>query len=125
MMYFFLGLCYVGRYFGAYVNITEYASSQYKSALSTLLLAFDCIMIILITMYFKTVPRGDHVYLEIGGLVLIIVAFLCTLWLPESPEYLYSMFRFRECRQVLEFIAKVNGKMVKEFTYFNFDVEDD
>lgn len=44
--------------------------------------------------------------------------------LPESPEYLYSFYRFDECREVLEVVNRWNkkGDRVEEY---EFDVEVD
>lgn len=97
-MYFFLGLCYVGRYYGAWVIISEYAHSRYKNLLFTYLLAIDQIYVILVTLYFKVVPRGECLYIEIGGIVLAAIAVAAAYWLPESPEYLYGMYKFKECK---------------------------
>ena len=42
--------------------------------------------------------------------------------LPESPEYLYSFYRFDECREVLELINSWNKKEDRVENY-EFDVE--
>ena len=90
-MYFFLGLCYVGRYYGAFVGLTEYAHSRLRNILTTFLLSLDCILMLLTTLYFTVVPNASAFYLEIAGLVINIIAIVGIVWLPESPEYLYSM----------------------------------
>lgn len=46
---------------------------------------------LLTTLYFKVVPNASAFYLEIAGLVINIIAIVGIVWLPESPEYLYSM----------------------------------
>ena len=54
------------------------------------------------------------------------MALIGLFWVPESPVYLYNMFRFDECREVLLKIATRNRiKNVDDFTNFYFDVEDD
>ena len=105
-MYFFLGLCYVGRYYGTFVNIVEYAPEKYKNRLQSGLLVVDIVHQIMIITYFKFVR--NVVYLDIIGIFLNLLAILGVYWIPESPVYLYNMFRFDECREVLAKIAKVN-----------------
>ena len=40
-MYFFMGLCYVGRYNGTFVSIVEHAPSRWKNELQSMLLIVD------------------------------------------------------------------------------------
>jgi hypothetical protein len=42
--------------------------------------------------------------------------------LPESPKFLYSKMRFKECRDSLAYIAKLNGND-KFSSLFLFDNE--
>ena len=95
-LYFFVGLCYVGRYYGTFVNIAEYAPQKYKNRLQSGLLVLDIVHQILVITYFKYVR--DVFYLEIFGICLNILAIFGVYWIPESPVYLYNMFRFDECR---------------------------
>lgn len=90
VLYFFLGLCYVGRYYGAFVGLPEYAHSKWRIIFTTFLLSLDCILMLLTTLYFKVVT-ADTLPLEIAGVVINIIAIVGIVWLPESPEYLYSM----------------------------------
>ena len=97
MMYFLLGGCYVGRYFGAFVNISDYVDKRFRNALSTYLLAFDCMIQMAIVLHFKY-WKGSTFYLEVGGILLNVLSLIGIYWLPESPEYLYGMHRFTDCR---------------------------
>ncbi len=56
-MYFLLGICYVGRYFGGYITIIEYSEAKYKTMLGTFLLVMDAFTNILLILFFKYV--GD------------------------------------------------------------------
>ena len=102
-MYFFLGLCYVGRYYGTFVNIVEYTPLKYKNRLQSGLLVVDIVHQILVITYFKFVR--NVAYLEVIGISLNILAIIGVYWIPESPVYLYNMFRFDECRLVLAKVA--------------------
>jgi Sugar (and other) transporter len=44
-------------------------------------------------------------------------------FIPESPEYLYSFYRFRECREVIEKIAKWNGRVRELNDFKNTQIE--
>jgi Sugar (and other) transporter len=126
VMYFSLGLCFVGRYYGSFVNIVEYTPNKYKRTIASALLVVDVTHTICIITYFKYVR--NVVYLEIFGICLNIVAIVCVLWIPESPVYLYNMFRFDECREVLNRVAKVNRipkERLEEYKNFYFDTEGD
>ncbi|TNV81786.1 hypothetical protein FGO68_gene950 [Halteria grandinella] len=130
-MYFFLGGCYVGRYFGAFVNISDYVDKRYRNALCTYLLALDCMVQMGVVLHFKY-WKGNSFYLEASGIILNTISLFGIWWLPESPEYLYGMHRFRHCRESLQQIAKVNGKIDKIPTLaesqtpeYLFDVEQD
>jgi hypothetical protein len=57
----------------------------------------------MIYTYYKYVK--NVVPLEIGGVVFALIALCGGFWLPESPVYLYNMFRFCECKEVLKGIA--------------------
>lgn len=96
---FFLGVCCVGRYNGCYINISEYVHTRYKNAVSTMLLVFDSLTNILVALYCKSISK-NWLYLQIFGCVLSGISVIgCTL-VPETPEYLYSFFRFSQCKFV-------------------------
>lgn len=76
-----------------------------------------------VTVYFKYIP--DCFYLEVGGITLNVIAAVTVLWLPESPEFLYGMYRFKECKTVFARIAKTNGCYNEEFDNYHLEVEDD
>jgi hypothetical protein len=127
-MYFFLGLCYVGRYFGTFINLEEYCPERWKNLLCSFLLALDVLHYMAIIAYFKYVKNS--LYLEIYGLILNFIAIACVLWLPESPVYLQNMFHFKESKESLYYIAKINrapaaAEGLESFADFKFDVEQD
>ena len=56
-------------------------------------------------------PSGKTVYLS-----LVVISFmpiyLLLAWLPESPQWLLSKFKVREAEEVLNEMARLNGKKV-------------
>ena len=89
-MYFLLGICYVGRYFGGYCTIIEYSDTKYKTLLVTFLLVMDAFTFILLILFFKYV--GDTTILEFIGIAINILGVFAIWWLPETPEFLYNTY---------------------------------
>ena len=52
-LYFLLGMCYVGRYFGCYCAIIEYSEPKYKTLVGTFLLSMDSISNIIVVIIFQ------------------------------------------------------------------------
>ena len=50
---------------------------------------------------------------------------LCFRFLPESPRWLLAKGRFEEALQVLEALAKVNGKVVPSYVKHRLTVRSD
>jgi MFS transporter, OCT family, solute carrier family 22 (organic cation transporter), member 4/5 len=118
----FFGIINVGIYNGAYVNICEYVHDPWKNHVCTFLLVFDSMTSIFVALYFKFVSQ-NWIWFQYLGLALSIIAFIGFYFLPESPEYLYSFYRFDECRKEIEKIAKWNKSTLCE--NYTFDVEID
>ena len=103
-MYFFMGLCFVGRYNGTFVTIIELSPGRWKNLLQSSLLVLDVFHQIFITTYFKFVKNVT--YIEIAGVTLNCFALIgLYFWIPETPVYFYNMFKFDESRDVLYKIA--------------------
>ncbi len=104
---FFLGILHIGIYNGCYIDICEYTHTKWKNHVCTVLLVFDMVTVIIIGFYWRYISKnwlGLLIFaaslngLSIAGMFLI----------PESPEYLYSFYRFNELREVIARIAKWN-----------------
>lgn len=104
-----MGVVCVGRYNGCYINISEYVHTPYKNAVSTLLLVFEQFVAFIIAFYFKFIST-NWLYLQIFGVTVNLVAVIGSYYIPESPEYLYSFYKFEETRKVIKWIALKNGK---------------
>lgn len=89
---FFLGICCVARYNGCYINISEYVHAKYKYTVGTFLLVSDSFTCIVIALYFKFCK--NWLYLQIFGVCLSFIAAVGCFYVPETPEYLYSFYRF-------------------------------
>jgi MFS family permease len=122
-MYFLLGICYVGRYLGGYCAIIEYSEPKYKTLLGTFLLVMDGFIYILVIFFFKYIR--DTQILEFIGIGINIFGVLAIYWLPETPEFLYNTYNFKQARLVLKRIAKTNGLIYYDDSNMLFDTEVD
>lgn len=99
----------MGRYNGAYINISEYVHGpKWKNPVSTLLLVADSLVAVIIAFYFKIISK-NWIWLQIFGITVNAVAIFGCAIIPESPEYLYSFYKFSKARDVVAYIAKFNG----------------
>jgi len=117
-----MGIVNAGIYNGGYINVCEYVHSPFKIHVCTLLLVMDNFTVVLVCLYFKYVSRY-WLWFQILGILMNAVALVGILMIPESPEYLYSFYRFDECRAVLQRIAQWNNRAFPE--HLEFDVEAD
>jgi hypothetical protein len=52
--------------------------------------------------------------LLVFGCLCNAVSFVALFFVPESPEYLYSFYRFRECREVITQMSKWNRSSLEQ-----------
>jgi hypothetical protein len=95
-LYFLLGMCYVGRFFGSYCAIIEYSETKYKTLLGTFLLAMDSFSAIIVVAIFQLTQ--DTLYVEIIGIGINLIGVFAIWWLPETPEFLYNTMQFKQAR---------------------------
>ena len=61
----------------------------------------DAAIYMIITLYFKFISK-DWVPFQLFAVFATFVSLIATLFIPESPKYLYSMNKFYESRNVLQ-----------------------
>lgn len=119
-----MGLCYVGRYFGAFIAICDFSPPRWRSVARTYLLVVEQAVIIAAPLYFRAFRRASVAWYESIGLVLnVIAAAAIFVLLPESPDYLYGWYRYAESRKAFGVIARWNGK--KSLGDAVFDTEEE
>ncbi|CDW88182.1 solute carrier family member 5 [Stylonychia lemnae] len=119
---FFLGVVCVARYNGCYITVYEFSPEKYKYSVSTMLLIFESLLCIFTAVYCKYISR-NWLYLQIFGVAISGLSIIGLWFIPETPEYLYSLHRFSECKYVCKKIAKFNGKSLEQ--KYVFDNEQD
>jgi hypothetical protein len=72
----------------------------------------DGMTAILVTLYFKFVSV-EWVFVQMFGISLATFSLIALLWLPESPKFLYNKGRHNCSKNVLNTMAKLNGRNSK------------
>ena len=90
---FFLGITCVARYNGCYIAVYEFAPEKYKYSVSTLLLISESLLCIFTAVYNKMISK-NWLYMQIFGVIISGISIIGLWFIPESPEYLYSLNRF-------------------------------
>lgn len=102
-----MGVLHIGIANGGYINVCEYVHDRWKNVVCTTMLVFDMLTVIFGAMYWKYISIDASWYL-IFGISQNALGLIGCVFLPETPEYLYSFKRFRECKEVMHMIARVN-----------------
>ena len=87
--------------------MAEYVHNPWKNHVCTVLLVFDMLTTIMIGVYYHSISRVWW-YFPLTGLVFNFIAIIGIFFIPESPEYLYSYYKFPECKAVMYRIAAWN-----------------
>lgn len=101
---FCMGILHMGIYNGCYINVCEYVHLKWKTKVCSLLLVFDMLTCIIISVYWRYISK-NWLWLHIFACCCNALGLVGLYFLPESPEYLYCFYRFQECREVIFEIA--------------------
>ena len=96
--------------------LTELFPKWYVLMVTTIKMAFEILQdVVFPLIYFYYISKNwRYLHYAYGLLFTLPVPFLC-MWLPESPHFLYERARIKETHEVLQWIAKVNGKEMGEY----------
>jgi ABC-type sugar transport system permease subunit len=109
-----MGILHIGIANGGYINVCEYVHDKWKNVVCTVMLVFDMLTVIITGIYWKWVSKNSDGIL-LFGIACNAIGLLGLLFIPETPEYLYSFYRFSECRDVIFTIAKWNRSELYKF----------
>jgi MFS family permease len=84
----------------AFVLATEYVQFKHKVYVSTAILAFNGITNPITGVYFKYISNDWHYIFYFYSALVVIITFL-SLFVPESPRFLYEKEKFTEARFVI------------------------
>ncbi len=122
VLLFLMGICTAGRYNGSWIVVTEFVHSNHKTKVALLLLTLDQLIVVITALYFKY-EHFHWRYLQLAGILFTLVSFIGCLMIPESPEYLYSFYRFNDCTKVFKRIGVFNQNLDLFNSHFQYDTE--
>ena len=99
-----------GRTIIGYCLMLDFSPKRYHSYLGSGWQIADGLILIWTTIYYQFISK-NWVYIQLLGVTqgfftMIIILF----FVPESPTWLYEQKKFKECYEVFEKMAKINGK---------------
>ena len=104
------GIAESGRYYVAYVYVVEILPKRLQNAGGLVIfIAFACVKVSICLYFVYAKSRNWHI---LGYMAAIFATFsfvATSLFLPESPRFLYSKGDFRKTEQVLKQVAYING----------------
>lgn len=126
LLYFLMfmgGISETGRYYVAYVYAVEMMpkEQQNKTGLYIFMVFGFAMTYIALQFWFLTKDVFVNNFIAFGLATVSLVA--VTLFMPESPRFLFSRKEFAKCKDVIGQIAKVNGTEDQISNNFDFEVE--
>ena len=96
-LFFFFGVCCVGKANIAYIYLLELTPVKWQTYVGTMLLFADGFTMIAISLYFRYISK-DWLWYDVYALAMTAFAFFGSLIVPESPKYLYSYKKYKEAK---------------------------
>ena len=90
--------------------------------MGTAMFMLEAVAYLSICAYFSMISKYWQ-YVEIPTIGFAVFGVFIVYFLPESPRFLLSQNRFTDLREVLNRIAKINGKDPKTANYIQFKEE--
>ena len=105
---FFLGPCVIGRMACGFLLLMELVPRKYQTWVGTGVMIIEGLGQIIWTIYFAFISRNAFYFIYFAA-ALTLIALVGTLYIVESPRYLFGIEKFEECKKVLCTIAARNG----------------
>jgi MFS family permease len=106
---FLFGTCCAGRYSTSYVYLSELMPLSNRTLACSATQFIDASTLILLTLYFRFMSK-EWLHFQIFGASMTLLCFFACLFIPESPDYLYSKGRYEEARKLLIRIGGINRR---------------
>jgi hypothetical protein len=117
-----LGTTFAGKNIVALNFAIECMPEKLQKYIVSIYWSVELLSIVLWSFYYQRLDKNWFPLQAIYFVFGIIVLFIGIIVLPESPKYLYSKQKFKEAKEALEIIAKMNG--IKNYSsLFVFDNE--
>jgi len=108
-MFFVIGCCSSVRVPINFCLMYDSAPKRYHSIMNSIYFVLEIVTFVYQTLHYQNISSsfyGPHIF----GLCQAIIGFsLLASLIPESPKWLYEKGKYKECQQVLDKMAKING----------------
>ncbi|CAG0899770.1 unnamed protein product [Cyprideis torosa] len=96
-----------------YLNILEQVSPEKRARIGALINIWWVFGVLSLT-FCAWLVRGNWVYLALIGSLPLTLCYLLWKYSRNSPRWLLSRYRIKECAEMMEDIAKMNGRLVPQ-----------
>lgn len=98
----------ISKNYVCYILITELVPKRLQMIMGCICLTCDTFFPVMTNSIYFMAGGKDWKQINIVPLVVTVVAFALSFLLIESPRYLYARQKFRELRQNIDRIARIN-----------------
>ena len=126
MLYFLLflgGISETGRYYVAYVYAIEFMPQKVQDSTGLYIFLVFGVAMTYIALQFWFITKNVFVNNWIALCLAVTSWISVIIYMPESPRFLFSNKQFEKAKQVLQKIARVNGKSDQLGQSFSFEAE--
>ncbi|CAI2361450.1 unnamed protein product [Moneuplotes crassus] len=96
-----------------YIYCTEVCPKRYQIYVGSYVLSVSSFLVIIPTSVYLWIGYKNIQTALIVCLFLSVISAILTLYLPESPKFLYEKKRYKELRKTLSQICEINGTKLK------------
>ena len=106
----------------SYIIATELSPVRLQIVVTTVILGVDVLTIPICSLYFKFISN-EWKYVTYAIIVIVSVATIAAMFVPESPLFLYEKEEYDRARAIINSMARVNGSILKNENW-RFDKEE-
>ncbi|CAI2362399.1 unnamed protein product [Moneuplotes crassus] len=121
ILLFIFGVCFF-RNIQSYVLATEICPKKYQLLVCSSIFAFDWIQVAILSVYFMNITR-NYIYFFYGAVGVVLIMTICSLFVPESPLFLYEKGKCEIARAVVNKMSLMNGASLHKENWI-FDKEE-
>lgn len=99
---FFGGIATGARFIVSYCYFNELAPSKYSDIMGCGFMFVEMSITLWISLYFRYISTNWIYLAQFGAFNALWPVILISIFVPESPKWLYSMKRYTECQESLK-----------------------
>ena len=118
---FVLGWCLI-RNIQSYIIATELSPNRIQIVVTTFVLGIDVLTLPAWSLFYKFISN-DWKYITYFIIPMSTLITIASLFVPESPLFLYEKGEYEKARKLIWNISKINNLSL-QYEFWNFDKED-